>query len=264
MGKKPTNFLVIVIVILLIAAGALGGLYYFSSVQNAKSVSSLQDTVSNLQNSLTALESQQKSLTQLENANGTYPGTNFFLQNGSSATTLNPVAIYNYANVSIVTVEGLQSSTNVFGQTSSTQVLGTGFPVVLNNTDYIITNDHVVKGDTDISVTFSNGNAYAATVIGTDPYSDLAVLSVKAPSSEFHPLALAPSTNLVVGQAVVAIGNPFGLSGSETTGIVSQLGRTLQDPTAGNFSIANVIQISTPINPGNAVTLPILIFAGAE
>ena len=72
------------------------------------------------------------------------------------------------------------------------------------------------------------------------------------PSSEYHPLTIVTSSNLQVGQFVVAIGNPFGLSGSMTFGIISQLGRTIQDPTAGNFSIAGAIQFSAPINPGNS------------
>lgn len=219
-------------------------LYYYNSIQTAQQVSSLQSAVDTLQ-------SQQKSMIQLENGNGTYPGTNFFISNGSS-NSINSKSIYNYANASIVTVQGLQTSTDSFGQTTTSPVLGSGFVVDYSNSDYIVTNYHVVQGDTDISVTFSDGNAYAAKVVGSDPYSDLAVLSVTAPSSEFHPLSIVTSSNLVVGQPVLAIGNPFGLSGSETTGIVSQLGRTIQDPTAGNYPVANVIQISTPINPGNS------------
>ena len=90
-------------------------------------------------------------------------------------------------------------------------------------------------------------------VVGTDPYSDLAVVTVSgAPSSEFVPLQIVSSSGLSVGQQVYAIGNPYGLSGSMTLGIVSQLGRTIQDPVAGNFSVAGAIQFSAPINPGNS------------
>ena len=238
------SILVMAVVALAIVAGSFGVLYYYNSIQTAQRVSSLQSAVDTLQ-------SQQKSMIQLENGNGTYPGTNFFNPNGSS-NNINSESIYNYANQSIVTVQGLQTSTDSFGQTTTTQVLGSGFVVDYSNSDYIVTNYHVVQGDKDISVTFSDGNAYAAKVVGSDPYSDLAVLSVTAPSSEFHPLSIVTSSNLVVGQPVLAIGNPFGLSGSETTGIISQLGRTIQDPTAGNYPVADVIQISTPINPGNS------------
>jgi S1-C subfamily serine protease len=101
-------------------------------------------------------------------------------------------------------------------------------------------------------VTFSNGNGYPATVIGSDAYSDLAVLSVEAPTEEFQPLTIISSSTLEVGDPVVAIGSPFGLGGTMTTGIISQLGRTIQDSVAGNFPIANIIQTSAAINPGNS------------
>jgi S1-C subfamily serine protease len=119
-------------------------------------------------------------------------------------------------------------------------------------TFYIVTNFHVVQGVSDLTVTFQNGDAYPAKVVGSDGYSDLAVLNLTAPQSEFHPLKIVSSSALVVGQPVVAIGNPFGLSGSMTFGIVSQLGRTISESLAGNFSIADVVQFSAPINPGNS------------
>jgi len=101
-------------------------------------------------------------------------------------------------------------------------------------------------------VTFSDGNAYPAKVVGTDPYSDLAVVSAVAPSSEFVPIHIAESTGLQVGQPVFAIGSPYGLTGSFTSGVISQLGRTIQEATAGNYSISGIIQFSVPINPGNS------------
>jgi S1-C subfamily serine protease len=90
-------------------------------------------------------------------------------------------------------------------------------------------------------------------VVGTDPLSDLAVVSVSsAPSSEFVPLNVVSSSNAAVGDTVYAIGNPFGLSGSITSGIISQLGRTIQETTSSTYSIAGVIQFSAAINPGNS------------
>jgi S1-C subfamily serine protease len=117
---------------------------------------------------------------------------------------------------------------------------------------YIVTNFHVVNGVQNLTVTFADGDAYPAKVVGTDPYSDLAVVTVNAPAKEFVPLQVISSANVEVGQPVAAIGNPYGLSGSMTFGIVSQLGRTIQEATAGNFSISGVIQFSAPINPGNS------------
>ena len=115
-----------------------------------------------------------------------------------------------------------------------------------------MTNYHVVHGVSNLTVTFSDGNAYPAKVVGTDAYSDIAVVSVVAPSSEFVPLTIVSSSGVQVGQPVVAIGNPYGLSGSMTFGIVSQLGRTIQEATTGQFSISGIIQFSAPINPGNS------------
>ncbi|HKW04845.1 MAG TPA: trypsin-like peptidase domain-containing protein [Nitrososphaerales archaeon] len=241
-SKRSVSLLVIIVIGLSVLLGVVGTLYYFETIQTGNQISSLDRTIGTLQ-------SEQKSMIQLENANGTYPGANFF---SNSSGSMNAVTIYNYANQSVVTVEGQQTTTDSFGQPSTSEVLGSGFVVIYNNSDYIVTNYHVVKGDTNISVTFSNGDAYSATVIGSDPYSDLAVLSTSAPKFEYHPLSIISSSALLVGQPVLAIGNPYGLSGSETIGIISQLGRTIQEAAAGNYAIANVIQISTPINPGNS------------
>ena len=175
-----------------------------------------------------------------------------------NATTqgLNPEAIHSYANESVVTLQGVQTTTTntVFGpQTSEETILGSGFVIDYSNQYYVVTNYHVAGATSNLTLTFSGGNSYPAKVVGSDPYSDLAVVTVSsAPLSEFHPLTLVSSSTLQVGQYILAIGNPYGLSGTETFGIISQLGETIQDETAGNFSIADVIQFSAPINPGNS------------
>jgi len=174
----------------------------------------------------------------------------------STAQGLNPEAIYAYANESIVTLQGVQTTTTntIFGpQTTQSTILGSGIVVDYSGQYYVVTNYHVAGATSNLTVTFSYGNSYPATAIGSDPYSDLAIVTAtSAPLSEFHPLTLVSSSSLQVGQYILAIGNPYGLSGSETFGIISQLGETIQDPTAGNFSIANIIQFSAPINPGNS------------
>ena len=144
---------------------------------------------------------------------------------------------------SIVLIEG-----DISGGTQQ----GSGFVYDFSGRTVVLTNYHVVKGTTDLSVTFADGNGYSATVLGTDPYSDLAVLSVNAPASEFKPLDIVSSSTLAVGESVIAIGNPYGLVGSLTTGVVSALGRTITEDIAGDYAIANIIQTSTPINPGNS------------
>jgi S1-C subfamily serine protease len=140
------------------------------------------------------------------------------------------------------------------GVTNNGTVQGSGFVYNFTSSMVIITNNHVVSGTTSVSVSFSDGNAYPATVNGTDPYSDLAILSVTgAPKTEYKPLQIASSSTLRVGNLVLAIGNPYGLIGSMTTGVVSALGRTItEDQYTGGYAIANIIQTSVPINPGNS------------
>jgi len=170
--------------------------------------------------------------------------------------SLDPTQIYALENRSVVTVSGDAYSvtqTDYGPVNASENVLGTGWVVNYNNSSYIITNFHVVDGMTNDTVTFSNGDGYAAQVVGTDPYSDLAVISVKtAPPSEFHPILLGSSSSLKVGESVVAIGSPYGLSGTITVCVVSQVGRSLQEDTLGGYSIPDTVQFSAPINPGNS------------
>jgi len=144
-------------------------------------------------------------------------------------------------------------------QSPNATTLGSGF--VYDKRGHIVTNDHVVGGAKIVDVTFVDGNRYAAIVIASDPYSDLAVLqllsqNVSQPQkqllSSLKPLALGNSSNIDVGDAVIAIGNPFGLSDTMTTGIVSAIGRSLPDAASGGFFIPNIIQTDAPINPGNS------------
>ena len=129
--------------------------------------------------------------------------------------------------------------------------LGSGF--VYDNNGHIITNYHVVNGGGRLDVTFLDGTVYRASLIGSDPFTDLAVLYVEGvPSEKLEPLPLADSTQIRVGEQVAAIGNPFGLSGSMSAGIVSGLGRLIPSQEAGSFSIPDVVQTDAPINPGNS------------
>jgi putative serine protease PepD len=126
---------------------------------------------------------------------------------------------------------------------------GSGF--VIDNEGHVLTNNHVVSGATRIQVKLGASDAtYGATVVGADPATDIALLKVNAPSDQLHPLALGQSSKLEVGDPVVAIGNPFGLDRTVTSGIVSALQRQIQAPNG--FSISNVIQTDAAINPGNS------------
>ncbi len=126
-----------------------------------------------------------------------------------------------------------------------------GSGIVYDTSGHIITNNHVVEGGFKITVVFHDGQSFPAKVVGTDPYADLAVINVNPSSYALYPLELGDSSKVRIGDEVAAIGNPFGLTGSLTSGIVSQLGRLL-DPPNSTFSIPNVIQTDTPINPGNS------------
>jgi S1-C subfamily serine protease len=213
---------------LLFAAGLLVGAlvtFYITYQETNK----LSDEVANLQ-------SQLSNLTGFQNA--TYQNVTIY-QNSTSLA-----AIYADVRESVVLVQGT---------TSDGSVQGSGFVYESSDKIVVITNYHVVHDNSALSVTFSNGNGYAASVLGTDPYADLAVISVEAPANEFKPIEIVSSSTLRVGEPVIAIGNPYGLVGSLTTGVVSGLGRSLtEEDYAGGYSIANIIQTSTPINPGNS------------
>jgi len=159
------------------------------------------------------------------------------------ALALSPETLYNVTIAS--TVQVTARSQGIFGTNTAT---GSGF--VYSSDGIIVTNHHVVEGASSVQVTFIDGTTVRAELVGTDPYSDLAVLKVEASPFQLIPLSLANSSKLRVGQRVYAIGNPFGLSGSITEGIISQLGRSIT--TTGGYLIVDVIQTDAAINPGNS------------
>ncbi len=126
--------------------------------------------------------------------------------------------------------------------------MGSGF--VYSDDGYIITNNHVIDNAEKVTITFLDGESYIAQIIGTDSDLDLAVLKVKTGSTYLQPIPIGDSSQLKVGQEITAIGNPFGLSGSMTSGIISQIGRLL--PQDSGYSIPDVIQTDAAINPGNS------------
>lgn len=228
--QKITRFSVALMVIATLVGAVAGGFLGYLMV--SKQIVDLQSQVSNLQEQIENLQTVQ---------NVTY-----VFGDGASLSEL-----YEEIKESVVTIHGVVVQTNL-GQTYYTQVQGSGFVYNYTGQMIIITNYHVVSNAANFTVTFINGNGYAATVLGSDPYADLAVLSTDAPQSEYKPLEIVSSSTLKVGDPIIAVGNPFGLTGSMTTGIVSQLGRTITEETTSGFPIANVIQITAPINPGNS------------
>jgi putative serine protease PepD len=168
-------------------------------------------------------------------------------QPASRTSGLSVNEIYRRAHRGVVdiTVSGASSA---FGPSQSAQAEGSGF--VYDSKGDIVTNQHVVDGAESITVKFWNGKTYKATVVGTDSSTDLAVIRVNAPASELHPLSLGDSGALEVGDGVVAIGSPFGLEGTVTSGIVSALHREMRSQTG--FTIDDSIQTDAAINHGNS------------
>jgi S1-C subfamily serine protease len=214
----------------------IAGIVVASIVGNIYTYQLFSNTVKNLENKVATLQTQISALTD---ALGNYSQT--------SIGNVSLSELYESVKDSVVLIRG---------QTDIGAVAGSGF-VYNYSSDFfsglvVITNYHVVQ-DATLSVTFRNGHAYSAHVLGSDVYADLAVLSVEdAPLEEFKPLPIVSSSSLKVGDLVIAVGNPYELVGSMTTGVVSQLGRAIPEELAGGYSIANVIQISAPLNPGNS------------
>jgi putative serine protease PepD len=153
--------------------------------------------------------------------------------------------VYESAHKGVVEITVSTSGGTYGGQA---QAQGSGF--VYDGAGHVITNEHVVEGANAISVRFWNGATYRATLVGTDPSTDVAVIKVNAPTSMLHPIALGNSSALQVGQTVVAIGSPYGLEETLTAGIVSALHREMTAPN--NFTIADSIQTDAAINHGNS------------
>ena len=172
-------------------------------------------------------------------------------QPAAQTTTTSP-SVTNVATSSLKSVVEITVSSSggfdPYGGRQQQEALGSGF--VYDSAGHIITNDHVVDGAQSITVRFSNGQTFKATLVGADPSTDLAVIKVNAPSSLLHPLTLGDSGKLQVGQGVVAIGSPYGLEGTVTAGIVSALHREMTAPN--NYTIADSIQTDAAINHGNS------------
>ncbi len=168
----------------------------------------------------------------------------------ASSSTETVGDIYKSAGDSVVeiTVTSAGQASPMGGTGGTQQATGSGF--VYDTQGHVVTNQHVVDGAQSVSVKFANGRTYSAKVVGADPSTDLAVIDVDAPASVLKPLELGDSSAVEVGDGVIAIGSPFGLDQTVTTGIVSALHRQITSPN--NFSIDNAIQTDAAINHGNS------------
>ncbi len=154
--------------------------------------------------------------------------------------------VYATVNRSVVNITST-AATGFFGE-ETTSGSGSGF--ILDREGRILTNDHVIREAEAVRVTLYDGSTFDAKLVGDDPSTDLAVLSIDAPADKLFPVSLGDSTNLLVGQKVLAVGNPFGLERTLTTGIISSLDRTLA--TKNGRRIKGIIQTDAAINPGNS------------
>jgi S1-C subfamily serine protease len=170
-------------------------------------------------------------------------------QPAASTSESNSVSeIYEQTYKSVVEITSISSQSTPFGQEQQARGQGSGF--VYDAEGHIVTNQHVVDGAETVSVRFWDGSTYDGTVVGSDPSTDLAVVKVDAPANILQPLALGSSDDLTVGETVVALGSPFGLEGTVTSGIVSALHRQMTAPN--NFTINDSIQTDAAINHGNS------------
>jgi S1-C subfamily serine protease len=157
------------------------------------------------------------------------------------------VAVYEAVNRSVVNITSKATQRGVFLEL---QAEGAGSGAVIDTQGHIVTNYHVVQDAKQIQVALHNGETYEATQVGADPLNDLAVIKIEAPTEELYPVTLGDSRDLKVGMRVFALGNPFGLERTLTTGIISSLNRSLQ--IRGNWTIRSIIQIDAAINPGSS------------
>jgi S1-C subfamily serine protease len=255
-NKKPLKISVLAAVVLFIAMAMVIVIVPLTVIASAYPIGQVTAAVVVVK---TGVAFQRTSVVAPETdfVNETLPrSSNVVLSSSSSSSTSLP-DVFDKVENSVVQITSTRSNPNeviiINGvpQTGRSTALGSGF--VYNNQGHIITNYHVIAEATNADVTFTDGNTYSAKVIGKDPAADLAVLQIVDNFSEekVMPLMIANSSNVRAGEQVAAIGNPFGLSGTITIGIVSQLGRLLPNPDTG-FSIPNTIQTDAAINPGNS------------
>lgn len=213
-SSKSSYFLTAVLIILIVNTGAF--------------IAAFWGLQSQLEDMKTTLSEQNNKIRDLQNQIE-------IIDTNNQAGLMSWSTIYNQLKDSVVLIQ-----TNLG--------LGSGF--VYDTEGHIITNHHVIEDAETIEVTFLDGNITSATVVGMDIYSDVAVIKIDSQVTKLQPVVIGASSDLVVGEAVAAMGNPFGLSDTLTVGIVSALEREME--AAGNYVIIDVIQIDAAINPGNS------------
>ncbi len=233
-GRTLAAVLAVILLVGLVGGGLIG--YSLSYASFNGKINSLQTQVQSLQTNQTYIS---------------YPNATYNLGNNVSLA-----ALYAQVRQSVVVIQDLVPEYEFGYLVGYGEQQGSGFVATVNGEQVIVTNNHVFAGGINATVTFANGDSYYATEIGSDPLADIAVCTVNASSVDLQPLTLVSSSTLGVGDPVVAVGSPYGLSGTLTTGVISALGRTITESSetssATGPTIPDVIQTSTAINPGNS------------
>ena len=240
--KRFSVLLLVGLVLVGLIAGSLTG-YVFS--------------YSSLNGKINTLQSDLQNVAYFTNSS--YPNSTYLLGGNVSLAQL-----YGQIQNSVVVIQDLLKGYTMFGQLVYSQQQGSGFVTTMNNQQVIVTNNHVVQDAINITVTFADGKSYGAKELGSDPLADLAVIAVNPMPTGLQSLMLLSSSTLQVGDPVVAVGSPYGLSGTLTTGVISALGRTITESGSSQTSgptIPDIIQTSTAINPGNSGG-PLINYAG--
>ncbi len=196
-------------------------------------IDEIMEDISSLKTQLATL---QEAVSSINATTVVYENVTYVLGENASLSDL-----FEQVRASVVVVE------TVLSPTTGSQ--GSGFVYNYSGQMIILTNNHVVEGAISIEVTFSNGHTYSASLEGSNPDTDVAVLTTSAPQNEYTPLSMVSSSTLKVGDPVVVVGTPYGLSGSMSNGIVSALDRTI---TLDETTLTNIIQTTAPLNPGNS------------
>jgi len=195
-------------------------------------------------NEISSLESQTLSLLdQIGNLQSTFENTiQDFYSIPSENISLS--LLFEQVRESVVVIQGLIPQIP-----SSIIVQGSGFVYNHSGNMVILTNNHVIENTDSITITFTNGESYDATILGSNPNNDFAILTINAPQEIYNPLEIISSSTLKVGHSVIVVGTPYGLEGSLSNGIVSALNRTI---SIDEIVMTNIIQTTTPLNPGNS------------
>ncbi|MCX6027880.1 MAG: trypsin-like peptidase domain-containing protein [Chloroflexi bacterium] len=242
--------MVLFLVGLLVVAGVLfAGRFAIPLIGTGARVAALDNAAQRIFTSAAPAAAQQAvAVAQSAAAPTVAPAVTINVQPGADDESQILEAVYQKVNPSVVQVVNLARNSRLRNSVAVPQGEGSGF--VWDKQGHIVTNDHVVSGADQLQVVFPDGTTLDAQLVGTDPNSDIAVIKVDPQLATLVPVAVGDMTQVHVGEMAIAIGNPFGLEGTMTRGIVSALGRTI--PSQTSFSIPEAIQTDAAINPGNS------------